>query len=345
MLTLKQYALWARACRVSGYLVNCGVAQPLAITVGFGRSSRYSGIENETFFEELLKYDELNDTLRMQCLASSKNLDSFTYQVGRLWPYGEFYTEALEHQRLVLAATLVNLSEGPWVPPSAIFQHLCESASLVGAGSSTTTKVLSCIAWGIGHTVWRGPDVEAEWYSAILDTVHRLDQFLVMPEQQLTGCGLVRFGNIRLSAYTPFTDMFLGSMFQLPGRNGDSKRFRHHKIGSRLARCAKALQMWLKILQECGIDLSEYGRQEIRRLKDQEDGGVFNIYRDVWGENPYMQTLNGKFELRLIGFEYGNQPEDWKLWWSEPTDSLVGDFWKEVEPEPLCMPGSWDEDF
>lgn len=54
--------------------------------------------------------------------------------------------------------------------------------------------------------------------------------------------------------------------------------------------------------------------------------------------------MNGRMEIRLIALTSGSKVDDWKLWWSEPTDELVGDFWRDVDPEPLCVPGSWVDD-
>lgn len=282
----------------------------------------------------------------MICLPSlSKDLNSFTDLIGRTWCYNEFYTTAFEDQRLELAIEFVTRHDTKLQAHyPVIFQYLCESCSLANEGS--TSKVLSCITWGLGNIVWKDQDVASKWYSAIRDTALRLDKGFVMPDQQLLRNYLFWFPSIQLfSTPTPFTNMFLVSMMPTPGFIGNAKCTRRHKIVSRLANCERAVQMWLNILQESGIDLLEYGRQESRRLKKQDHGWEFRIWRDVWHENPYPINPNAAFEVRLIGFEYGRQPEDWKLWWSEPTDGLVGDFWKEMEPEPLCIPGSWDEDF
>lgn len=324
-------------------MLSCGAAQPDCVVVEWARGSSENSKHD---VEALIRHHELNDYIQMHCLVSiCEDLDSFTDQVGRLWPYNEFYSEALEFDRLALAAMLAAPRDETWVPPSDIFQHLCESALLAGAGSITTTEVLSCIAWALGNIVWRGPDVVAKWYSATRDTALRLDKSLMMPEQQLHGYGIFDIVYLKLfPKSTPFTDMFMPSMITVPVIHMDPKDARQQKLGSRLAKCERAVQMWLNILKECGIDLIEYGRQELQRLKDQKIGWEFRIYRDVQHDRSYLQTKNGSFEVRLIGFKYGSEPGDWKLWWSEPTDSLVGDFWKEVEPEPLCMPGSWDED-
>lgn len=326
-------------------MLNYGASQPQTFD---DRGWRKKEIQKDEFHIETLLKHELNDETRMSCLASCwQDLKSFTDLVGRLWPYNEFYTAAYEDHRLKLAIRLVeSLEQSENSPSPAVFQHLCESPSLAEAGSSTTIKVLSCITLGLGYIVWYDPDVATKWYSAIRDTALRLDKSLLMPEQQLLGCGVIHISYHHLfPPLTMFTNMFLSSMSKFPGCNWDMKCRRQHKIVSRLANCERALQLWLNILQDCSIDLLEYGRQERQIPKDQEDGCEFRIFRDIWYDQPYMDTENGKFEVRLIGFEYGSEPGDWKLWWSEPTDGLVGDFWKEMEPEPLCIPGSWGEDF
>lgn len=342
---LKQYALKVGAWRASGYLLNYGAAQPELAFVDWRVCVRG---KSETHVNALITHDEINDEVQMICLLYlAQDLKSFTDLIGRVWTSNEFYSAAFANRRVELALSLFTDLETTWSSDyPAIFSHLCESLSLADAGSSTTTEVLSCITWGLGHIVWEDQDFTSKWYSVIRDTALRLEKVLVMPERQLLGNGLFWFPGLQLfSTSTPFTDLFWASMFSLPGYNEDPKRARQQKIGSRLANCGRAFRMWLDILEECGIDLLEYGRQERQRLKDEENGWTFGIWRDVWHEDPYTINPNGKFEVRLISFEYGRHQGDWKLWWSEPTDGLVGDFWKEMEPEPLCIPGSWDEDF
>lgn len=333
------------AWKASGYLLNYGASQPKTI---YNLSwLEHTSQKSELHIETLLKH-ELNDEARMGFLASCwQDLKSFADLVGRLWPYNEFYTAAYEDHRLDLAMVLLrSLGQGEYSPSPAVFQHLCEPPSLAETGSSTTIGVLSCITLGLGYIVWYDPDVASKWYSAIRDTALRLDKSLLMPEQHLHGRGVIHFPYYQLfPPLTPFANMFVGSTLKYPGYHSDPKCRIQHMIGYRLAKCDRALQMWLEILQECGIDLLEYGRQERQILKDREDGCEFKIYGDVLREEWCFETENDVFEIRLIGFEYGTEPGDWKLWWSEPTDGLVGDFWKEMEPEPLRIPGSWDEDF
>lgn len=347
---LKQYALRIGAWQASGYLLNHGAAQPAYIPLGY-RLREESEEKSEPYLKALITQNDINDIAQAILLPHlSRDLKSFTDLVDRTWADNEFYTAAFEHQRLRLAMTLftgLDTTCNSHFP--AIFQHLCRSSSVADAESSTNAKVLSCITWGLGNIIWKDQDVASKWYSAIRHTALRLEEAIIMPKTQLLGNDLFWFPSIQIfPTSTPFTDMFLPSMIMLPGYNKNPKRKRQHKIGSRLANCERSVRIWLGILQECGIDLLGYGRQERQRMKNQESGWVFNIWRDVWHESRFYRTYihpNSKFEVRLISFEYGRQPGDWKLWWSEPTDGLVGDFWKEMESDAFCIPGSWEQDF
>jgi hypothetical protein len=101
-----------------------------------------------------------------------------------------------------------------------------------------------------------------------------------------------------------------------------------------------ALLAWLKVLKNCGIDLETYGRKQAL---------IFSREDAAWPGREILLCQNcglyyrlGLY-LRLIGFEFGPNPEDWKFWFSEPTDQLVGEFWDMVEHPERRMPGAWDE--
>ncbi|KLU88289.1 hypothetical protein MAPG_07276 [Magnaporthiopsis poae ATCC 64411] len=73
----------------------------------------------------------------------------------------------------------------------------------------------------------------------------------------------------------------------------------------------------------------------------------YHLWELFWWEESPRQSV------RLINVRGGPRPEDWKFWWSQHTDGLVGDFWSLVErgqgtgfleEEPLCaIPGAWVE--
>lgn len=93
------------------------------------------------------------------------------------------------------------------------------------------------------------------------------------------------------------------------------------------------LYTWLSDLQVSGVDLQQYGEEE------QRYGLVpnMNIFFCVWKSRPH-----------LISFSYGPRVEDWKLWFSEPTDRYAGQFWRMIETlqeedDQFAMPGAWME--
>ncbi|TGO64491.1 hypothetical protein BOTNAR_0088g00210 [Botryotinia narcissicola] len=109
---------------------------------------------------------------------------------------------------------------------------------------------------------------------------------------------------------------------------------------------------WIKILQASGIDLEQYGRKEhpIFKMKKRNnfESLVFmsriNRVEAANHEGPMKPVIN--FELgwsSLIGFDYGPCVEDWKFWFSEPTDRFAGDFWSLIEDPSLMnlVPGAW----
>ncbi|CAI7632127.1 unnamed protein product [Penicillium discolor] len=95
-----------------------------------------------------------------------------------------------------------------------------------------------------------------------------------------------------------------------------------------------ALKVWLKTLQEGGVDLERYGRNEERIWKTEW------IPRESHQLSDYDRHSRTT-KARLIGFSYGPSIEDWHVWVSEPSDSLVGEFWDLIERPVEVMPGAW----
>jgi hypothetical protein len=116
-----------------------------------------------------------------------------------------------------------------------------------------------------------------------------------------------------------------------------------------------ALLAWLRILKNFDVDLEAYGRKEssiLSRADAEWLGRKIRLYqKHVYQQRVYQNGVYQKqvvysltgLHLRLIGFEFGPNPEDWKFWFSDPTDQLVGEFWDMVEHPERRMPGAWDE--
>lgn len=79
----------------------------------------------------------------------------------------------------------------------------------------------------------------------------------------------------------------------------------------------RMLRAWLSDLQVSSVDLQQYGEQKTAlRLRDQLNWTFF------WWGLGYIYLMN---------FSYGSQPEDWQLWFSEPSDRYAGQFWAMTE--------------
>lgn len=104
--------------------------------------------------------------------------------------------------------------------------------------------------------------------------------------------------------------------------------------------CDKAIETWLRMMKSCGLDLEQFGQRTKYELSADEQLRNLDIGHAFIGDVHQNQVM----EIRLIDVEYGEQASDWKLWWSEPTDGLAGEFWEQIEPEPLHIPGAWVQD-
>lgn len=106
-----------------------------------------------------------------------------------------------------------------------------------------------------------------------------------------------------------------------------------------------ALCVWISTLYDCGVDLNGYGVRE--------SSTWFNLGEPTDAETKYtVYTTRGTRDYdsdyyfgkkRLLGFNYGPFPEDWRVWVNEPTDEFVGDFWLMVDKRVEAMPGTWTE--
>jgi hypothetical protein len=98
-----------------------------------------------------------------------------------------------------------------------------------------------------------------------------------------------------------------------------------------------AFQIWLKELHDSGVDLENYGREEKRLLESQrvEREWVCNEYHGS-GSRTWR-----RFKIRLIGFSYGPEPEEWRFWLVPVMKDYFTDFWDMIEHPERAMPGAW----
>ena len=87
-----------------------------------------------------------------------------------------------------------------------------------------------------------------------------------------------------------------------------------------------------------GIDLKGYGENEAELFSQATTTQRSFLMKDVtYPRNRRISqiadeddTWGEELEVDLIGFQHGAKVDDWKLWWSEPTDVFAGDFWRLV---------------
>jgi hypothetical protein len=124
------------------------------------------------------------------------------------------------------------------------------------------------------------------------------------------------------------------------------------------------LQNWLSLLQRAGVDLFLYGQEERRLLAEVQStcehpwiwSGQLQDCRMISEE---LMVANPEFSYdkhnmaALFTFDYGPDPDDWKLWLCHPGDRYAGPFWSMVEGPSHVevehhvethVPGSWLED-
>lgn len=112
--------------------------------------------------------------------------------------------------------------------------------------------------------------------------------------------------------------------------------------------CERSIRSWLESLQAAGVDLCRYGWEERQRQRHMMGDGitkVFSMDRCVLTKGRHHHFETGK--IRLISFDFGECPSQWRFWWSEVTDDFAGDFWnlvKEQEISDLKVPGAWVDD-
>jgi hypothetical protein len=148
----------------------------------------------------------------------------------------------------------------------------------------------------------------------------------------LNRCGLFGTPLIRMlrGAYSLCWQSYKVNDLLSVGFNCDRPFQHQHKRGE------QALLTWLQTLQGFGIDLERYGKTE-HKLFYQESSSWRNLELSMPG------CRGGVYLLRLIGLQVGPEPEDWKVWVSEPSDEFAGDFWDMLEHPERTIPGAWDD--
>ena len=100
------------------------------------------------------------------------------------------------------------------------------------------------------------------------------------------------------------------------------------------------IRILAQAVHAAGVDLMRFGSEEAsllaKGLVDQDIMCTHHSAFDYYGYDKYDITI------RVIGFSYGPNPDDWQCWFSNFRDEYTGQFWEMVEnSEPeLRVPGA-----
>ncbi|KAI0438017.1 hypothetical protein F4803DRAFT_555475 [Xylaria telfairii] len=294
------------------------------------------GRERVEELRDLLQNDDLWDDVRLFMFSTTIWSGEEMSSLRRtLCPDGEYFSSDFRHRRHELAC------QGTYIHSYQCqnwFRLLLSRSRRLKSGDvdfNWSNHVGLGILHGIAGAVARTAGTAEQGWCAVASEVLQI----VERHDELSRVHYPDRPESKITYRSPFQNLLMNSciwMYSAPGKE--------FKIQTALNVCDKNMKVWLKLVQQAGFDLKEYGTQEKRQLAsgkggDPQEHTVYGRDRASGGGVIYGWTM----KIRLIAFTYGSEVDDWKLWWSEPTDELVGDFWRYIDPEPLCIPGSWVE--
>jgi hypothetical protein len=100
------------------------------------------------------------------------------------------------------------------------------------------------------------------------------------------------------------------------------------------------MKPWLQQLQDSGVNLEKYGREE-KRVRENRGGRREFSYCIFDKSGCWTRRVS---ELRLINFTYGPQLNDWKFWFAPVLEDYFKDFWGTIDHPERAMPGAWEEE-
>lgn len=277
-----------------------------------------------------LQRDDQDDRVSI-CLLEYYNgpVEAFRQLRRQIWPDVEFHDRLFSKTRHQLAlALLCNLGQSinhntPHLVRDVLSQDAClhcepEDDIHCPACNDGDSNLLHTIASNVGYRASLGETLLDDWHDLVRDAL--ANKSSVHQIQDLK---------------TPFLVLVTAALLQPLCEPDSFKR----TLNDRFARCNLIMGIWLKDVKHGGIDLEEYGRKEQKLINSGRiDKDVdYSWYDRRYGDDNWRS-------IRLVALEYGPLVGDWKLWWSEPTDKLAGDFWQLVEHQPAVMPGSWVEE-
>jgi len=153
----------------------------------------------------------------------------------------------------------------------------------------------------------------AGWKSIVINLVGR-----GADPNTINACPKARYAILRGAHSTPLLSLFTSYYYSYLNLLSESPWMDFDAV----------INTWATILCDAGVNLVDYGCRE----------------KLIWQNGNITKEWPITLRVRLIGFEYGPSPSDWKIWQNEPTDIFAGEFWRTMERGEVreeLMPGTW----
>ncbi|KAK8080911.1 hypothetical protein PG997_008729 [Apiospora hydei] len=245
-----------------------------------------------------------------------------------LWPDSEFFQTCFAEIRVYLATSIASSYVSGSIKASLrgerirhILFHTCDYWYDDVPNPSLCFRVLEVVELNIGSATTRGnPSDQQIWTELWAElAVGRQDGKVALDKSsQLYGAMRRKRRSSWLSSLVE--GVWLGS--------GTSRK----DFGRLNMAINEAIRLFLQMLKTCRVNLVSAVEIEISMW---EVCGSSKRWR-----NRSFPGLDG-MEFCCIGITYGPNPEDFRFWSADNTESYAGDFWELVDPTPLWMPGGW----
>lgn len=287
-----------------------------------------------------------DDGLRFALLSGFEGtVDEFARLKSSIWPHDCFYHPDFSQQRMQFAVSIACAKTNATVAPSMLRSVL----ELDSVRSQRTLDFRTCN--GFGRTIFHGladkivtsagTQNSADWHRLTCDILTHVTDTKVLTQDSAP---TYPYGYYKIGRRTALMSLISESIYTGP---------QHCRQGLKrpnvfIAFCEKLVLAWLENLYRSGIDLDEYGSNEkCYQLSDTTDNPFIlpSVFSHWIGRTGIHDDYCLVYSLRLINFQYGRLPTDWKFWWNEPSDEFAGDFWHIVELERtravMSVPGAW----
>lgn len=284
--------------------------------------------------------------------AYGGSIDEFLSLRRSVWPDSRFYHPKFSPKRMLLAVGIACDLNNLWTAAP-----ICRSVLGLDNGTAQDNMNFQLYA-DLGDTIFHGlarkvgkthgTETAREWHNVLRDIVRHLTNITALSRRGF----VLALSDRDFVTTTPFTVLIEEALNARLGRHRQQVTIRSTDSAAVLAGCEKSIFAWLSDLYQGGIDLELYGENEMEHFRHQAssrhggsplNGMTYSYFHLSW--NPPHR--NRVYRVRLINFQYGKLPADWKFWWSEPSDEFTGDFWLFVESgnqeAVMAVPGAWVE--